>query len=68
MRVTYLDAKREGMKDECVEVGLQMCWWEDEGFHPEVSIVLMRKEAKPSLELKGAERWFGEKWEELELS
>lgn len=30
-----------------------MCWWEDEGFHPGVSIVLMRKEAKPSLEFEG---------------
>lgn len=30
-----------------------MCWWDDEGFHPGVSIVLMRKEAKPSLEFEG---------------
>ena len=47
-----------------MEVGLQMFEGEDEGFHPAVSIVLMRKEAKSSLEIKGAERCFGERWEE----
>lgn len=30
-----------------------MFWWEDEAFNPVVSIVLMRKEAKPSLEIEG---------------
>lgn len=37
-----------------MEVGLQMFWWEDEAFNPVVSIVLMRKEAKPSLEIEGS--------------
>lgn len=35
------------------EVGLQMCWWENEGFHPRVSIVLMKIEPKSSLEFEG---------------